>query len=350
MQLIYTIHGPFLMATFKEQSGMRFSILSGVLLAATAATLASFAGESSAALLRARAYSHRDEQAAATWQKQLRRELATLLRLDMSLAARAAWPLDAKEAGAEEKSGYIQYEVTLNATPEQRITAVVTLPADPDAAPFPAVVCIHGHGSSRHTVYDMDTIYHGFAATLAGKGFVTIAVDVGQHEARDPGAALMGERLFDLIRCVDYLESLPEVDPDRIGCAGLSLGGEMAMWLGAMDTRIHATVSAGFLTVMDQMEQNHCMCWKFDGLRELVDFADIYALIAPRALLCQIGEKEPPTQFTPALAKRAFAELHCIYEDMGVPEKAALHIHPGAHEIHLESLVLFLEEQLAPQS
>jgi len=39
--------------------------------------------------------------------------------------------------------------------------------------------------------------------------------------------------------------------------------------LGAMDERIAAEVSAGFLTTMDQMEHNHCLCWKFDGLREL---------------------------------------------------------------------------------
>ena len=186
-----------------------------------------------------------------------------------------------------------------------------------DKGPFPAVVCIHGHGKTRYICYDKTSVYKGFGAALAEKGFVTIAVDVGQHEVRDPKATLMGERLFDLIRCVDYLETLPEVDADRIGCAGLSLGGEMAMWLGAMDTRIKATVSAGFLTVMDQMEQNHCMCWKFDGLRDLVDFADIYALVAPRALLCQNGEQEPPTQFTPTLAKHAYTEVRCIYERLG---------------------------------
>lgn len=53
----------------------------------------------------------------------------------------------------------------------------------------------------------------------------------------------MAERLWDLMRCVDYLQSMPQVDDSRIGCAGLSLGGEMAMWLGAMDERIAATVS-----------------------------------------------------------------------------------------------------------
>ena len=69
------------------------------------------------------------------------------------------------------------------------------------------------------------------------------------------------------MRCVGYLESLPTVDKTRIGCGGLSLGGEMAMWLAAMDTRIAAADSCGWLTTMDQLESNHCLCWKFAGLR-----------------------------------------------------------------------------------
>jgi esterase/lipase len=154
----------------------------------------------------------------------------------------------------------------------------------------------------------------------------------------------MAERLWDLIRCVDYLESMPEVDRSRIGCAGLSLGGEMAMWLGAMDERIAATISAGFLTTMDHMEQNHCMCWKFEGLRELVDYADIDSLIAPRPLQCQNGMLEPPSQFYVPLARQAMKEIKLIYRDLGKPENAALDVHEGGHEIDLPELLSFFEK------
>ncbi len=136
------------------------------------------------------------------------------------------------------------------------------------------------------------------------------------------------------------------VSKNRIGCVGLSLGGEMAMWLGAMDTRVKAEVSAGFLTCMDQMEQNHCMCWKFEGLRERVDFADLYALTAPRELQCQNGRQEPATQFTPVLAQEAMEEILPVYRDFGVAERAVLHIHGGGHEIDLDALLAFLEKHL----
>ena len=70
----------------------------------------------------------------------------------------------------------------------------------------------------------------------------------------------MGERLWDLMRCVSYLETLPNVDKSRIGCGGLSLGGEMAMWLAAMDTRIAAADSSGWLTTMDHLEVQSLPC------------------------------------------------------------------------------------------
>ena len=156
----------------------------------------------------------------------------------------------------------------------------------------------------------------------------------------------MGERLWDLMRCVGYLETLASVDKSRIGCAGLSLGGEMSMWLAAMDTRVAACVSSGFLTVMDQMERDHCMCWKIDGLRELVDFADIFALVAPRPLQCQNGLKEPATQFIVPLAREALREIRPIYADMGVPGNIALDVHAGEHEIDLSSLLEFVDARL----
>jgi pimeloyl-ACP methyl ester carboxylesterase len=181
-----------------------------------------------------------------------------------------------------------------------------------------------------------------FAAELAARGFVTISVDVGRHKVREKGHLLMGERLRDLFRCVDYLIENQSVDNARIGCAGLSLGGEMCMWLAALDPRVRATVSSGFLTTMDQMEKNHCMCWKFAGLRELVDYADIYSLTSPRALQCQNGLREGPRDFYVPFARRAMQQIRVIYQDQGVPERVELDVHDAGHVIDLPALLEFL--------
>ncbi|MFH0944991.1 MAG: alpha/beta hydrolase family protein [Planctomycetota bacterium] len=280
---------------------------------------------------------------AARWQQELRADLGKLLRLEGKSAREL--PLDIEQVSSSEGPGYELREIELQATPGRRIRALVTSPRAVEF-PVPAVVCIHGHGGNRGVVHSDERSYRRFAAKLAEKGLVTIAVDVGQHEVYEEGRTLLGERLGDLMRCVDYLTSLEQVDESRIGCAGLSLGGEMVMWLAAMDTRIAAAVSSGFLTTMDQMEQNHCMCWKFDGLRELVDYADIYSLVAPRFLECQNGILEGPNDFFVPIAREVLSEIKTIYRDFGQQENTELLVHKGGHQIDLPSLLEFFERHL----
>ncbi len=302
-------------------------------------------------------YTARSAADAKAWQHAVRTQLAALMKIDDLLRNRSAIPLNPAVLSSKDKGKYVVQEVEINATAERRIRILVTLPVA-SGKHVPGVVCIGGHGSDLFSPYDdgtvskdpqkakADAIYRGFGTALAEKGYATVSTTVSQHEVHEENRSLMGERLWDLIRCVDYLESLAGVEPSRIGCAGLSLGGEMAMWLGAMDERIAATVSAGFLTTMDHMEQNHCMCWKFEGLREVVDFADIYGLIAPRPLQCQNGLQEPVSQFNVPLARRAMEEVRRPYLDLGRPENAILDVHAEGHVIDLPGLLYFLDKHL----
>ncbi len=300
-------------------------------------------------------YTSRSADDTKSWQRNVRAELSQLLKIDDLIRTKDAILLEPKVLFSADRHTYRVRELEINSTSTRRIRLVVTIPAL-HRGPLPAVVCMGGHGSSLYSPYDKSTvakdraksdhIYKGFGTVLAGKGYVTISTTVSQHKVYEKGRLLMGERLWDLIRCVDYLESMPQVDRSGIGCAGLSLGGEMAMWLGAMDERIAATVSSGFLTTMDHMEQNHCMCWKFEGLRELVDFADVYSLIAPRPLQCQNGKLEPPSQFYVPLARQAMEEVGTIYRDLGKPGDAVLDVHDGGHEIDLPELLSFFEKHI----
>lgn len=296
--------------------------------------------------LRNMKYAPGTPDAARAWQQGVRAALFDRLHLADLVAQRTEIPLEASAQLATNHPGYTLQPVRLRSTPGRFLDAIVAYPEKVEVK-CPAVVCIHGHGGTRVTPFDeKDAIYKCFGAQLAQQGYIVISTDVGRHEIYESGRTLMGERLWDLMRCVDYLASLPQVDSQRIGCAGLSLGGEMAMWLGAMDERIAATVSCGFLTWMDQMEHNHCLCWKFDGLRELVDFPDIYSLIAPRALQCQNGLKEPDTQFTVPLARTALKDIERIYRDLGAGDKVELVVHDGGHEISFEPMAAFLSLHL----
>jgi len=302
-------------------------------------------------------YTSRSPDDAKAWQRDVRAKLFQLLKMDDLITKRNSIPFSPKELSRADRGIYHVKEIEINSTMSRRIPIVVTVPRTKDGL-LPAVVCIGGHGSNLYSPYDPQTIapegsrtksdgiYKGFGTVLAARGYVTISTTVSQHNVYEEGRLLMGERLWDLIRCVDYLQSMPEVDSRRIGCAGLSLGGEMVMWLGAMDERIAATVSSGFLTTMDHMEQNHCMCWKFDGLRELVDFADIYSLIAPRPLQCQNGLLEPASQFYVPLARQAMEEIRITYKDLGRPENVVLDVHGEGHVIDLPGLVYFFDKHL----
>jgi dienelactone hydrolase len=286
------------------------------------------------------------------WQEESRKVLFDLLKLADLQATRQARaesvPFEARILRSEDRGKFVWSERELNSTPKRRIKVVLTVPANAgESRRWPAVVCIHGHGGNRLVVYNRKTIYHGFAADLAEHGFVTIATDVGQHSVHEQGRTLMGERLWDVLRCADYVASLPEVDAKRLGCAGLSLGGEMAMWLGAMDPRMKATVSSGFLTTMANMRKGHCPCWEFPGLADNFDFSDIYSLTAPRALLCQNGQKErAPGGFPVTLAEQAMSEIRKAYSVFKSADHAVLEVHPGGHEFVTESGVRFLEQYL----
>lgn len=296
---------------------------------------------------RAMRYSTRSARKAEIWQGEVRVKLSALLKIDDLLATGRSVRLDPKEIRTENKGDYLLKEVEFNSTATRRIRVLLTCPLL-STGPWPAVVCLHGHGGKPNSVYDRDSPYKAFADELARRNYVTIAPVVSQHEIYEEGLTLMGERLWDAMRCVDFLSTCFSVDSSRIGCAGLSLGGEMSMWLGAMDPRIKATVSSGFLTRMDQMEQGHCMCWKFPGLRELVDFSDIYCLIAPRQLMCQNGLKEPPTDFTVELARTAMKEIQVIYTNYSQPDHVTLVAHPEGHVVDVPSLLSFFKKQFNP--
>jgi predicted dienelactone hydrolase len=303
----------------------------GVLFAT--ASLA-FAGDAADRKMEFRAATPADAQ---KWQAQSRELIAKLLNLSDLQETRTkdgkAIPFDVKTLATEDRDGYTRREIELNSTPTRRITAVVTIPRKSEQKKYPAVVCIHGHGGNRDIVYDPKSVYTGFATDLAEHGYVTISTDVGQHEVYEKGRTLMGERLWDVLRCADYLASLPQVDADRMGCAGLSLGGEMAMWLGAMDPRMKATVSSGFLTTMEGIDNDSCcLCWKFPGLMENFQFCDIYSMIAPRALMCQNGEKErAPGGFPVDVAEPEMKKIESAYAVFDARDKAVLDIHPGGH-------------------
>lgn len=115
------------------------------------------------------------------------------------------------------------------------------------------------------------------------------------HMALGLGLTVTGLWVWDLMRLLDYIETRPDCDRDRIGCMGLSGGGMQTLWLSALDDRVSfAAVSGYFYGYKDSLlEMNtNCSCNYVPRLWEAVDMGDVGALIAPRPFVIESGTED----------------------------------------------------------
>lgn len=198
--------------------------------------------------------------------------------------------------------------------------AVPTTPPRP--AGYPAVLAVNGHEGSAHRLLDPGDVFYWYGDAFARRGYVVLALDIGHRPVADrrglyddyeygddpdfgngPHPAIAasgmdsdweeeGERVWDVLRAHDHLRSLPMVDSTRVLVTGLSLGGEVATLVGALDPRVAVTVAAGFspdLGVMLNHGNHACWQWLNADAREYVDVSDYHALAAPRMLVVETG-------------------------------------------------------------
>ncbi|MCS6862673.1 MAG: acetylxylan esterase, partial [Abditibacteriales bacterium] len=224
-------------------------------------------------------------------------------------------------------------EVTLQTLPDRRVHAWLALPRNVSSK-VPAVLALHGHGGTGEQVVRGQSLYW-YGKALAERGYAVIAPDIGSHDLQHQDWTLMGERTWDALVCLDYLCSLPQVNKERVGVAGLSLGGETTMYVAALDERLKVAVSSGWLTTVENMKNGHCPCWNFPGLEEHFDFSDIFALVAPRALVLENGKQEvAPGGFPVDIARAALKEIQAAYKIFNAEDQVLLDVHDGGHVFH----------------
>lgn len=278
---------------------------------------------------RSMAFRARTPAEARDWQRQAR---AKLFELMMGGREPARCPLDPKVLRRVEPpgAGYVLEEVTLQTLPDRRAHVWVGRPKNPSGK-VGAVLALNGHGGSGEEVINGRGLYW-YGRAFLEMGYVVIAPDVGSHELQHPGWSLMGERTWDALRSLDHVVTLPEVDPDRLAVAGLSLGGETTMYVAALDERVRAACCSGWLTTVANMKNGHCVCFDFPGLEATFDYPDLYACVAPRVLVFELGELErAPGGFPVGIGRAAFGEVQAAYGVFGAASNATLTVHDAGH-------------------
>jgi len=237
-------------------------------------------------------------QVASYPSRQAWEQRAAYLR-DRILASSGLLPLPVKTPlrpvvfGEKKQDSYSVFKVYFESLPGFFVTGNLYRPAG--AGPFPAIVSPHAHWTNGRLENTVLTSVPGRAIQLARMGFVVFSYDmIGYLDSRQLthrfggrrenlwGLSLAGLQLWNSIRTVDFLESLPEVDAARIGATGAAGGGTQTFLLAGADSRVKVAAPVNMISLH---MQGDCLCENPPGLRLDTNNVELAAAIAPRPLL-----------------------------------------------------------------
>ena len=281
-----------------------------------------------------------------------------------------------KILASEKRDGYTAYKIEFNLTKYSRVKAYLLVPDG--EGPHPGIVALHDHGAHftigkekmvrpfgvEQSVLDdsdawADNLYEGqyVGDYLAKNGYAVLSTDAlmwgerGCKEGSDNthlasvagnmlllGRNLAGWMTFEDSYATEFLASLPEVDADRIGCTGLSMGGYRTFMLAALSPLIKASVGVCWMTTQDAM-----MDWKYGrherggfannigGAFALLDYPDIASLACPNAMMLINGETDK--LFKPHAVRQCYDTMHRVWDSQGVGDRLETHLLPQGHEM-----------------
>lgn len=249
-------------------------------------------------------------------------------------------PLDVKESETVELEKVIRKKITYASEPGDRVSAYLLLPKGLKGR-VPGILCPHptNRKLGKGVVVGLgERPNRSYALELAERGCVTLAPDYPNSGDRafpsyERGyASATMKAVWDHMRGVDLLQSLPEVDPAKIGAIGHSLGGHCSIFAAVFDARIGATVSCCGFTAFARYYGGNLAGWSHDGYMPRIasvyeknprlmpfDFHELVAAIAPRAFLAVAPEKDG--NFDVTGVREVMEAARAVYELHGVPER-----------------------------
>ena len=230
---------------------------------------------------------------------------------------------------------------------------------------LPAILYVCGHGQVKKDgiSYGNKTHYQHHGGWFARNGYVCLIIDslqLGEIEGIHHGTHRYdrwwwlsrgyqpaGVEAWNCVRALDYLQSRPEVDGNKLGVTGRSGGGAYSWWIAAIDERIKAAVPTAGITdlqnhVVDGCVEGHCDCMFMLNTYRW-DYPLVAALVAPRPLL--ISNTDRDGIFPLDGVYRTYSKVRRLYELLGKPNDVALQITAGGHadtqELHIHAFRWF---------
>lgn len=262
--------------------------------------------------------------------------------------------------------GYTCRRLVFSSEPGAQVPCSLLLPTS-GKPPYPVMICLQGHTTGAHIslgrpVYpgDETAIQSGdrdFAVQAVRHGYAALAIEQrcfgerldsrpqavrhvkhGCHHATLVslllGRSIIRERVWDVQRAIDVLESMPYIDSARIGCMGNSGGGTITWFAACLEPRITVSMPSCFVCSLRYSigSIDHCADNYVPGMLKYFDLGDLACLIAPRPLVVVAGLDD--NIFPIAGVHDAFNTIRNIYSSRDVAEKCRLVVGSGGHRFY----------------
>lgn len=324
----------------------------------------------------------------AKWKKQAREKVLEC----MMTPPPAPESYDMTVLGEERRDGYVARKIEFNLSEFYRVRAYVLIPDG--KGPFPAINLLHDHGA--HLFIGKEKMIRPFAEDstvikdanewqpkvyggqymgdyLARQGYLVFSTDApmwgerGRAEGVDRnkydiiagnmmmyGRDLSAFMTYDDIASTEFLATLPEVDKERIGCAGCSMGAYRAWMLSALSDRIKVGAAVCWMVTTDVQ-----MTWKYGrkenggfancipALRQYLDYPHIASLACPKPMLFISGSKDK--LFPVPGVEKAFSIMHDVWDSQKAGGRLITEIRDMGHQCgpdEQETVARFFKENL----
>ena len=304
--------------------------------------------------------------AMAEWKRQ-RMEVKKIVLQSLGEMPPRPSPLKVRTLSIDQKSGYRIEKFVFDNGIDSEVPGYLAIP-DNRKGKLPAILTMHGHSSSKDNMFPYQPTSQNVAEMLALRGFVVIGIDNyfnGERKGTGPagsletmakasdqeaslfklnlwlGRTLWGMMLRDEQIALDYLLSRPEVDANRIGAQGMSMGSTRAWWLAAIDDRVKAIVGVACFTRYEDLIairalRAHGIYYFVPGILKYFDSEGVMALVAPRPFLALTGDRDSGS---PPEGMRKLEEiLNRFYKLYGKPEAFKSIVYPETGHVYTDDM------------